>query len=245
MQLDQSICDIKIITQESDQTFCKIKTVECSDQWIKLHSSNDAWLYSCCEKCQVRVMCPESLTSHRLRHNGIITIGQDCTVKGDTFTLFGHHDYRSRIKIEAPSAPNIQIPVISALNGFINTTFPMHLIRNRESEHERIKEQINALKEASINDLSKHDKHHYIMIYVSLFLVILLSVIMISYYIFRRRNISNANGSNIEVQQARYTAAPPASFAPPKPMRQPGLNIQNNPQASNIAQFRSISLEED
>lgn len=216
----QSICDIKIVSQDGNQTFCKIKAAECINRWVKLHSSG-AWLYSCCDDCIVRILCPDGPSSLRLRGNGIVTLGQDCVIKGDSFTILGHHDYQNQIYVNNKEKV-LRLPeALSPLNEYINTSLPKYQLLELEDNghrYESIQNQLESLKNAADTDMSIsiHDAHHYTMIYIILIIVCALSLGVGCYLIKQKRR--SAADRRQEQQQAAvmFTRTPQMSVRLPE-----------------------------
>lgn len=107
------------------------------------------------------------MTSETLRHSGLITLNQGCTLQGDSFTLHAYMEHTSNILVNEPYA--ILAPTISPINNIINTSIrnsSLH-IETHEERFKKIDTQLRSIEEQSKLDiLSSHDVHHYVAIYV-------------------------------------------------------------------------------
>ncbi|XP_045458227.1 uncharacterized protein LOC123668538 [Melitaea cinxia] len=162
LQITSGMCNLSI----HNTTICKTKEAPCRVRWVKLHNNN-MWLYSCCGKCTVRIFCIDTgVVLTTLTGNGLLQIGQGCTIKGDTFSIFTQNSYMSQVKVQE----NIPIPAdYSILNSIINTSdFQLFTPEDHEDLWRGMKSQIINLKEQENASLSIHDIHQYSVLYIIL-----------------------------------------------------------------------------
>ncbi|KAH9630005.1 hypothetical protein HF086_001475 [Spodoptera exigua] len=188
LKMKQSICDIKIINHAH---LCKSVKSSCEERWIKLHRPN-TWLYTCCPECQVRIICANGVTMTHLINNGIITLGQGCTLKGDTFSIYAHNNFFSNLNIHH----HIEVPEVSMLNRIMKTSIPdnISMVEDHQVIWDQLRAQIDEVKEQSSTDLSIHDVHHYTVLYISVAAVIILGGVVV-YLIRSRRAAAGAAAS--------------------------------------------------
>ncbi|KAH9637376.1 hypothetical protein HF086_011989 [Spodoptera exigua] len=188
LKMKQSICDIKIINHAH---LCKSVKASCEERWIKLHRPN-TWLYTCCPECQVRIICANGVTMTHLINNGIITLGQGCTLKGDTFSIYAHNNFFSNLNIHH----HIEVPEVSMLNRIMKTSIPdnISMVEDHQVIWDQLRAQIDEVKEQSSTDLSIHDVHHYTVLYISVAAVIILGGVVV-YLIRSRRAAAGAAAS--------------------------------------------------
>ncbi|KAF9407241.1 hypothetical protein HW555_012666 [Spodoptera exigua] len=208
LKMKQSICDIKIINHAH---LCKSVKSSCEERWIKLHRPN-TWLYTCCPECQVRIICANGVTMTHLINNGIITLGQGCTLKGDTFSIYAHNNFFSNLNIHH----HIEVPEVSMLNRIMKTSIPdnISMVEDHQVIWDQLRAQIDEVKEQSSTDLSIHDVHHYTVLYISVAAVIILGGVVV--YLIRSRRAA-ARQQRRRPPRARRLLAGPATVAPVDP----------------------------
>ncbi|KAL0860197.1 hypothetical protein ABMA27_010504 [Loxostege sticticalis] len=166
LKIKQSICDIKLINTDVtvNESPCSSHLAPCiADKWIKLHRRN-SWLYSSCNECTVRIFCTTGTAVRSITRTGVITMGQGCAVKGETFSIWSHNLYLSELHHQLEP---IEIPKISILNTIINSSYT--LIYNQ------LRTDIDRIKEESSKQINVHDIHHYTIAYILLAGIILIS----------------------------------------------------------------------
>lgn len=185
LKMGESICKIKY-TRNNDNNYCHMEIKECTIKWIKLHTP-DSWLFSCCEECSVRILCPDGLATKQLHGSGVITIGQGCVLKGDMFTIHSHHKYMNQMFIQ----PAVErLPNISQLNNILNTsvtTQDIIITANHTAEFHDIKQQISNLKKQQLEEGPLDDTPHYYIIYGILTTLSVAFLIAIGYKVKQRR----------------------------------------------------------
>lgn len=185
IKLAKNICDIRLITINQHDTFCRSVTKTCANKWIELHQRN-TWLFACCEECFVRLICPTVFTSKHLTGVGILTLGQGCALKSDTITIHTHKNYTGTLSVQQ----DVNIPNISPLNQMINTS-TSHISFEAEShdqEFDRMQHQIKHLTDQSqVQKMTFHDIHHYVGIYTVATLLIIVATAFICYFVRAKR----------------------------------------------------------
>lgn len=167
IQITKSICSMII----NNKTMCTTKVAACEDRWIRLHSGN-RWLFSCCQKCLVRLFCPDGIHESSLTGNGILDIGQGCTLKSNGISIYSQNsNLFSTVNVQN----NIQdVLEISILNKIINSTFDTYYVPEDHSQlWNRLKTQIDNLQNESSTSLSVHDVHQYSVLYTAVLITIL------------------------------------------------------------------------
>lgn len=149
---------------------CKMKRSVCENQWIPL-SSTTKYLYFVCTSTSLMVLCEnEPISRMNINQTGIISLEDNCEIKGKDFTLITH-EYPHKLNT-MNVRPSIIIPVISDINNVFNLSIPEY----REHTEAEIKinnslsslgEEIKQMKNADVNlnEISTHDIHQYSIIY--------------------------------------------------------------------------------
>ncbi|XP_028159547.1 uncharacterized protein LOC114352225 isoform X2 [Ostrinia furnacalis] len=174
---DKNLCEI-------EHSECKTQVNPCKNTWQESYATN-TYIYFCCKQCNVRVMCGDQVTAHQLQAEGLVTVGHGCIIKTDKLSIFPHKTHSSEFKIW----PNVYIPKMAPINNIINITIPHLTIENKseelKQEAEKIEEKIKIAKAKGdevlieADNLSLHDIHHYVMIYVVVSIAGIIGVIMI------------------------------------------------------------------
>lgn len=167
LPITKSICNITI----NNKTMCSTKVSACEERWVKLHANN-RWLFSCCEKCLVRIFCSNGMQQSSLTGNGILDIGSGCVLKSNDLSIYGHNEnLLSHIYVQNDIPI---IPEISVLNKIFNSSFGEHYVpENHTHQWNRLRTQIDNLQEESTTTLSVHDVHQYTVLYTTLVLILL------------------------------------------------------------------------
>ncbi|KAL4714656.1 hypothetical protein ACJJTC_012573, partial [Scirpophaga incertulas] len=169
--------------------------VDCAPSYctgIKLRDPT-AWLYSCCEECTVRIFCYHDTAMTALSGNGIISLGQGCSLKTNSYTIYAHKNLMHHMKTQT----NLLLtPKLSLLNNVINTSISENFteLENHDEMWNQVREQINNLKDQSQrsdNNLSIHDVHHYSISYFMLLLLLILCCIIVFLVIKFKRRATN------------------------------------------------------
>lgn len=207
LQIKQSICSIKLLSTNSD-SMCKTFVTTCRDRWIKLHKHND-WMFACCSECHVRIQCPGGITIKQLSGTGIITLGDDCKLKGSGYTIYTHNNnFFSKMNISTKLA---EAPEVSVLNKIIYTSalsFDQNFNTTTELEWDDLINEIKLLKEQSFYQLNTHDVHHYVMLYSIIVIIGVGAIIAIGWRWRRNRCLAMARREPAVVYAVSATAAP-------------------------------------
>lgn len=179
LPLTNAICNTSINNKEK---LCNTEAMTCQERWVKLQNNN-RWLFTCCNECTVRIFCADTeMQIETLTGNGLLNVGQGCVVKSNEFSIYGHNNYISQVKMEG-DLPTV--PEFSVLNKIINSSVIAQFIpANHEEEWSNMKTQIEDIKAQTNVSLNVHDIHQYTLMYAILATIILASV---CYYIIRRR----------------------------------------------------------
>lgn len=167
LQTDQNLC-IKNDSTNRCQTIINM----CKNSWNALETAN-TYMFYCCEQCTFRLMCGSQITTERVSKAGIVSIGDNCVLKGDSFMIHSHGLQVNTLHTQADLVA-IDIPPI---NNMINLTVPIPKdeknqteSRERQASLKEIGRQIDTIGkediESDLDQMSYHDVHHYVLIYV-------------------------------------------------------------------------------
>lgn len=164
LQNDQSLC-----VKSPNTQICKTNTDSCKQAWTQLHKVN-TYLFSCCGQCHIRIICGNMIVSERLSKTGVITLDEDCVLKGDSFTIVSYKQFSNRIDVQPDFVTHTIPPINNVINvSMPNTSFESNFssVSGLEKDLQRIGDQINQLKDQQpdISQISYHDVHHYVAIY--------------------------------------------------------------------------------
>ncbi|XP_026316036.1 uncharacterized protein LOC113227359 [Hyposmocoma kahamanoa] len=232
LRVDQSICDVKIMNDNSKETYCRSEIKDCADRWMKLQT-RDTWLFTCCEECKVRILCPSGVATACLQYNGLINIGQDCVLKGDTFTIQGHHDYISQLYTDDYNTGEI-FPN-STLNTLVNSSIARipFVVESHNITLWKLKQQIQELQQQK-EIISNDDIHHYTMIYI-VFSVVIVAIAIGTTWLCKRKSREDPRG-NLQQQQLPTIVV----SAPPPRSNEPGSADKTT---SPLAKHRTIHFK--
>ncbi|CAH2097237.1 unnamed protein product [Euphydryas editha] len=184
MQNENSLC------LKDDQKSCKTKLEPCQDSWTRLYELN-TFIFFLCKSRTINAICEDQITSGQLIDSGIIVLKADCLIKGGEFTIFT----QKRLFNELTIAPDLEKIVIPPINRILNPTLPSIIlgsenISGHEKELDNLKNQINKIKADAplINEISHHDVHHYVVIYL---LVSAVGAAAVAFGVRRYRSRSN------------------------------------------------------
>lgn len=139
----------------------------------------------------MRIICESQVTSELLNKAGIISLNDECLIKGRTFTIFSHKTQSSVLNKQA-DVLKIEIP---PLNNIINASIPYFTMENQstvfENQQKTLREigtQIKDMKQSASEGVltkavSYHDVHHYVVIYLFLAGVLVCGAVLV----WRRR----------------------------------------------------------
>lgn len=195
MTLGQSLCNLQLQIQNENKPYCTPVAKKCADRWIKLHA-RDTWLYSCCNECRVRIICSSEIINKQLRGNGLLSPGPGCVIKGDKFLIYSQHDYINQVTI----SPTIDLDMPKtqlSLNEIMNISLPDNFVsENHEQTYQEIQQKIDIMKQQELEQFTSSNTTHYIIIYTSIFgLVLSLLGILGCYIKSKRRNLQEREPS--------------------------------------------------
>lgn len=160
---DQSLC-----MKDSSAKTCKTKTIPCEQAWTQLHEVN-TYLLTVCGEATIRIMCDQLIAMERVTKASVISLGNGCVIKGDSFTIMSHKRFSNNINIQ----PDVMTPDIPYINNIINVTIPNTTVIDTETsglknDLKLIGEQIKDMKSERgvAGVISYHDVHHYVAIYL-------------------------------------------------------------------------------
>lgn len=164
---------------------CKVNSITCKDSWTGLRDMN-TYLFFCCNQCTLKIICQNQLTIEQVSKAGIITLGNDCLIKSDQFTIYSHKLHMSEVELKS----NVLVPKIAPINHILNISVPLSIIplAYNISEHQKylkdIGDQIKQMKAEKVltDRISYHDVHHYVLIYI----VVGVAIIVTTVYVCRR-----------------------------------------------------------
>ncbi|CAG9133832.1 unnamed protein product [Plutella xylostella] len=209
LNIKRSLCKMNLIDSEANTPTCRSQVSTCSEKWIKLHDNNK-WLYACCNECTVRIFCPAGVTIKTIYNNGIVDLGQGCTLKSDSFTIYAHNKLFNELNIS--TAINVSQQK-SILNTIINTSEDSEFLPKMEDSWNEIQTKINFIKEQSSKPLSIHDIHHYALVYIILVITIVVGSLTI-YWRMKRGGPELAASQQVPGGQSAAPPAPGGQGAP-------------------------------
>lgn len=164
LKTHESLCDMRL-NINNDINYCRSETKKCTDTWVKLHA-RDSWLFTCCQECYVRILCPAGVSQKRLQGTGIIALGQGCVMKGDTYSIHAHYDFINRMYVQ-PKIDTIKPFISSPLNEIINTTLPHYTVNteNHTQLYNEIQQKIDILKSQTPDVFTNDELPHHIVNY--------------------------------------------------------------------------------
>ena len=206
-------CEAKLLSHHSTLP-CDVTRMPCKDAWIELHAPN-SWLVVCCDKCTIRTICNNDVTSNTIASSQIITLSQGCELQTRDTTIYSHNQYKSEIKLDY----NINIPTLNnSINQLVNLTH-RHIPRTYQPSYhdiEVVNRDIENLKQHMTHlptTISSHDVHQYSISYFML----IASIIVVLFVVGRKRyrnyrrakqNTKELNFETIELQEIRCTNRP-------------------------------------
>ncbi|CAG9126303.1 unnamed protein product [Plutella xylostella] len=223
MERDQSsiICNLRspVYSIKSDEDVCQKKNGSrlcktavqlCDNEWIELSQIN-TYFYFCCDKCPIKLLCPDQITSLQLQSAGMFAVGTDCAIKSKELTLYSHNQKSNKLVLHS----GIELPKMAAINHMFNITLPLENITTEsisDQEHQQqlseVQRQLDDMKQRVplvSSSMSNHDIHHYVAVYG-----IVATLAIVGAAVAWRR----ACGGR---QRARAPAAPAARPAAPRP----------------------------
>lgn len=227
---DRSMCKMS-----NESTKCQTKQERCRDMWTELRNINH-YLYFCCELCKIRIICGHQISTQTLRKAGVMTLGDDCILNSDTFTIYSQQQQVNKIQAQVEIVP----VEIAPINSIINLSVPIvgQELENGSLAMEQntllldLGKQIQQIKAATaegvISDkVTYHDIHQYVVIYILAATVIIAAAIY-GYCRFRK-------------QPTMQPAPEPLSVPDPAPRRRSTASMVDNgvlasreaPQTSN------------
>ncbi|XP_026745513.1 uncharacterized protein LOC113506876 [Trichoplusia ni] len=163
MKSDESLCK-----RNKGSLNCKTNHEGCRNIWWELNKIN-SYLYFCCDACKIRVICGNQVTTETLINAGVMTLGIDCTINSETFTVHSQRLSTDTIHTQVEEV-TLEIPPI---NEIINLSVP-ELKQEPENEMKEqstllqdLGKQIEQLKaatpETNLSDRATyHDVHQYV-----------------------------------------------------------------------------------
>ncbi|XP_063899082.1 uncharacterized protein LOC135119161 [Helicoverpa armigera] len=190
LKIKSSICNIKLIVNDvtTNESPCLSLVAPCTaDKWIKLHPQN-SWLYSCCDKCMVRIFCATGTAVHSLKGTGVITLGQGCVIKGETFTIRSHNQFLSKMHQQMDI---VEVPKTSILNTIINSSYIDSSIPVEDHQliYNQLQKDIDQLKGKSSEQINAHDIHHYAATYILLASILIITCCAVYYWRRRKQGL--------------------------------------------------------
>lgn len=245
LERDECFCD----KSDQNHTTCKIKKSACANRWIELHAPTQ-YLYFCCDNYSIRIICNDEVTVKQLTRAGVISMDQDCVVKGKDFTLHSLQLLSNQLNY----SPTILTPELDQINHLINLTIPDlgNLPDNQQlnTSLTLLGDQIKTLKssKAEVDDISIHDVHHYTSTYV----LLILGLIAVAVWYWKKRRCSRQtqpattlrrreedHGHQVEVTEPRPVLPTPVYSEVSRP---PGANDLRSSEINNSVRVRLQSF---
>lgn len=175
---DSYFCHIlkPILTTSNDESFCetcaenkecKIQKSTCTNKWIELPSES-RYFYFVCDLYPIKIICGDLVTLRQLNRAGIVGMSKNCVIKGKDFTIYSLQHKSSQMNF----SPNVySIPEFDQINKIIDLKIPKRELADNDTINismSSLGEAVKELKESdtSLEDITPHDIHHYITIYL-------------------------------------------------------------------------------
>lgn len=192
MRNDNDLCKTNSINKQE----CKTIKGTCQNKWMNLNKIN-TYFYFCCGDCYLRTLCAGAqVTRHRLARANIVSISENCIIKTDNFTVYGHSQFENNLN----ARDNIDKLVIPSINQVFNITMKppqidiynsTDLFYSNETNAalEALRDQISKLKSSEhLSDgISYHDVHHYAITYILVGGLAVTGMILVCRHVRRRR----------------------------------------------------------
>lgn len=229
MHYKNAPCEAKLFGQQNSLS-CGIDEVECTDNWVKLNKQN-IWLFSCCVKHMIRIICNEKISTETIFETGLITLRPGCMIQREESTIFANNQFGSRTNLE----PDIELLVnTTMINNMININWKsarhnITIIEETPSNVAiaRLQKQITLQKSQEIlpaTPMSYHDACHYAissLLVVGAFAAIIYIVCKKLYRRRQRQQSSIPNQTGIEKGIETTTEEPLISHQANKQERKP------------------------
>lgn len=126
------------------------------------------WLYTCCSKCQLRIICNDNISITTVSGVGNIVIGQDCILQKQDATIFSYNRYTNKMQMKS----DIQVPIFKSQINYIVDENLKNIQFNFEanfstSDTDNVNRKLEIMKEREKlpKHISSHDIHHYATIW--------------------------------------------------------------------------------
>lgn len=169
-----------------------------------------------------------------LKDNGIIDIGQGCSLMSDSFTIHAHNNYLNYIHINN----KVEVPQVSVLNKLLNTSFHFDYptVEDNEQQYNRIKEQIKTLKESQSDQITVHDIHHYAISYFIVVIILAVGGIFVCTKM-RSKLLKRPRGATPEQQPAQQQQGKEGA---PAPCSRPKLSASVSDVSASVSAVADI-----
>ncbi|CAK1587342.1 unnamed protein product [Parnassius mnemosyne] len=198
---------------------CQINIAECSNMFIQLNKANN-YLFTTCDKCNVRIFCGDQVTVERLRDAGVIA---GCSIKSEELSIYTHKIFTSELK----TGPEIYTPEIAAINQIIKLSIPEtgELEKDADSFQANLttlNENIKHLKSQNViaENITFHDIHHYVAIYILVGVAVIAAICLACKRLRQRRNTAITSSISLDnITTEGLSSAPVAALAAPRAQR--------------------------
>lgn len=160
-------CEAKVFSQQTSLS-CVIDGVQCTENWVKLHQPN-LWLFTCCKKNLLRVICEEEVSSVTLFGTGLISLRQGCLLQREEATIHTFNHFGSQLNLR----PDVEVPDLNTtINNMVNLNWKVAHLNMTLLERppttadialveEKIAYQKERQKLPATETINYHDVYHY------------------------------------------------------------------------------------
>lgn len=172
-------CELDLLDHpDSLPPSCKISSSEPTKYFLRL--SDNRQLYSVEKKYTTDLICNSIITHHILQKSGILTIPPGCYLRVDSLILYP--DLYSSSSVHQSYVPSINLTSLHIPENSIQPTMSESTSspkKDLDDLVQSIKNQANASSSfPTYNTLSKHDVHHYVLLYIMIAVVIIIICIL-------------------------------------------------------------------
>lgn len=191
------------------ETFNQIPTRDCTIKkdlnaiaWFDV--GENRWIFSTQNSQDLTFICEEKIFRETIVDSGIISLGNNCTVKGLEIDISSKKSYNGReMELLIPHDHKFHKEEIDLSNMMYSSNFTV-------SDFTKLRENIRSIKETSDLPFESnfHDLHHYISIYTILISLLLLFVLISrKINLFKKPIGFNTNSENCN-QEEHCTPTP-------------------------------------
>ncbi|CAH4038465.1 unnamed protein product [Pieris brassicae] len=175
MKPEDSLCKTGMKKQ------CQVEKMPCDNEWIDLNKKN-TYLYFCCDRCPLHIMCGDQISAEQLNTTGLISIGHGCMLRNKKGVIYAHNEYQNVLK----TGPMVYSPYMDSINNMINVSLSSDVIENSKNNYtinslDKIGTDLEDMRKEApiISSVTFHDVHQYIALYSILGIFVVVGAILL------------------------------------------------------------------